>query len=91
VFTSKGGRAGRRADSLAEFITLVSACSSEVLKNHMQRHDFSRWIRDVFQDIPLASQVHEIEMRHHLMRDSEINMSLKKLISDRYMPTTPLV
>lgn len=88
VFTSQGGLAVRCANSLTEFITLVSACSSEVLKNHMRRHDFSRWIRDVFRDIPLASQVHEIEMRHHLMRDSEIKVSLKKLIWDRYMHTT---
>jgi len=91
VFSSQGGLAGRCANSLAEFITLVSACSSEVLKNHMRRHDFSRWIRDVFRDIPLASQVHEMEMRYHLMRDSEIKVSLKKLIWDRYMPITPSV
>jgi len=88
VFTSQGGMAVRCANSLAEFITLVSACSSAVLKNHLRRNDFSRWIRDVFRDIPLASQVHEIEMRHNLMRDFEIKVSLKKLIWDRYMPTT---
>jgi hydroxymethylpyrimidine pyrophosphatase-like HAD family hydrolase len=91
VFTLQDVPTGRGANSLAEFITLVAACPSEILKNHMQRHDFSRWIRDVFRDFKLASQIHELEMQQHLMSDSEIKVSLKKLIWERYLPPNPSV
>ena len=85
VFTDHGVPTGPCAHSLLEFVGMASACSQEVLKEHMRRHDFSKWIRDIFRDRSLASQVHSLETRRDLISESEIKVSLAKLIWERYI------
>ena len=85
VFTDRGVPTGPCAHSLLEFVGMASACSQEVLKEHMRRHDFSKWIRDIFRDSSLAAQVHSLETRRDLISESEIKVSLAKLIWERYI------
>ena len=85
VFTHHGVPTGQRAKSLAEFISMVSTCSTAVLKDHMRRHDFSNWIGEVFRDDSLASRVRQLEMRRDLIHGLEIRQSLAKLIGESYM------
>lgn len=89
VFTRYGTPTGQQARTLAEFVAMVSACAREVLQDHLGRHDFSRWIGDVFRDPSLAAQVRRLEARRGLIGESEIKIALAKLIWKRYMPPDP--
>ncbi len=89
VFTCCGVPTGQQARTLAEFVAMASACTPEVLQDHMRRHVFSRWIDDVFRDPSLASQIRRLESRRDLVRESEIKISLAKLIWERYMVAAP--
>jgi hydroxymethylpyrimidine pyrophosphatase-like HAD family hydrolase len=91
VFTHKGLPTGQRAISLAEFISIVYTCATEVLKDHMRRHDFSNWISDVFRDDSLALQVRRLEMRRDLVHGVEIRQSLAKIIGEHYMVSDPIL
>jgi hypothetical protein len=84
VFTHHGVPTGQRAKSLAEFISMVSNCSTAVLKDHMRRHDFSNWIGEIFRDNYLASQVRQLEMKRDLIHGLEIRQSLARLIGESY-------
>jgi hydroxymethylpyrimidine pyrophosphatase-like HAD family hydrolase len=89
VFTCGGVPTGQQARTLAEFAAMASACSPEVLQEHLRRHDFSRWIGEVFRDPSLASQVRRLETRRDLFHESEIKMALAKLIWERYLLPAP--
>jgi len=62
VFTDNGHR-GARAHTLKEFMGLLSALPPERIQSHLLRHDFSRWLADVFRDHPLAGHVRDLERR----------------------------
>jgi hydroxymethylpyrimidine pyrophosphatase-like HAD family hydrolase len=62
VFTDNGRR-GARAHTLKEFMGLLSAFPPERIQSHLLRHDFSRWLADVFRDHPLAGHVRDLERR----------------------------
>ena len=56
VFSSNG-RPVARAHTLKESSDLIAALPVNVIEWHLRRHDFSRWIADVFTDGPLAARV----------------------------------
>jgi len=58
---SEEGRPGPRARTLKEFIGLLAALPPAGLAQHALRHDFSRWLENVFRDRPLAVRVRDIE------------------------------
>src|SRR5262249_20716245 len=60
VFTSNG-RPGPRARTLKEFIGFLASMPAERLDGHLRRHDFSRWIEDVFRDRALAGHLRKVE------------------------------
>jgi hydroxymethylpyrimidine pyrophosphatase-like HAD family hydrolase len=60
VFTCNG-RPGARARTLKEFTALLATLSTDRVTGHLKRHDFSRWIEDVFRDRPLAAHIYKIE------------------------------
>jgi len=60
---SENGRPGPRARTLKEFIGLLAALPELGLAQHMGRHDFSRWMADVFRDRPLAMRIAGLEDR----------------------------
>ena len=60
VFTGDG-RSGARARTLKEFTGLLAALPADRLAGHLRRHDFSRWVEEVFRDRPLAAHLHTVE------------------------------
>ena len=61
VFTDGGP--GPRARSFSELVGLLATQPPARISSHCLRHDFSRWVRDVFRDGVLAARVHELERR----------------------------
>lgn len=59
--TGVSERSGTVARSLADLGDTLSRCDRSVLRHHCPRHDFSRWIDDVFHDSLLAANVAAIE------------------------------
>jgi len=60
VFTTDG-RPAARARTLREFVGLLITMPAERLSEHLGRHDFSRWLEEVFRDRSLAAHIHRLE------------------------------
>jgi len=60
VFSDNGRPLGR-AHSLKEFVGFIRSLPGAIVDGHLRRHDFSRWIDDVFRDGVLASRVRGFE------------------------------
>jgi len=83
VFT-ENGRRGPRAHSLKEFMGLLSAFPPERIQNHLLRHDFSRWLADVFRDHPLAGHVRDLERRAASEDARDLAADIAQSIRARY-------
>jgi len=81
VFTDNGRRVGPPARTLKEF---EARLSSSTLEGHAQRGDFSRWIRDVFGDEPLAVKIRQVEKDFRKGRIANLAQSLAAPIHQRY-------
>ena len=62
IFTHDG-QDGARAHSLKELVAQLATLPTAQLAGHLQRHDFSRWIEQVFRDCPLATHLLTLENR----------------------------
>jgi hypothetical protein len=60
VFTADGVSAAR-ARTLKEFTAMLASLPVDRLVGHLRRHDFSRWVDEVFRDRPLAAHLHTLE------------------------------
>jgi len=49
------------AGNIEEFYRALSSCGEGVMRDHAGHLDFSRWIRDVIQDVLLAERMRELE------------------------------
>jgi hypothetical protein len=87
VFTCNGHQFGPRARTLKEFVTLQARLPGAALKGHAQRGDFSRWIRDVFGDEPLAVEIRHVEKNFKQGRIANLSKSLTAPIYQRYETT----
>jgi hydroxymethylpyrimidine pyrophosphatase-like HAD family hydrolase len=83
VFTDNG-RQGPRAHTLKEFMGLLAALPSDRIRAHLQRHDFSRWLADVFRDNPLAAHVRDIEAHASVEDAKNIAADIAQSIRARY-------
>jgi hydroxymethylpyrimidine pyrophosphatase-like HAD family hydrolase len=83
VFTDKG-RNGPRARTLKEFMGLLKALPSERIHEHLERHDFSRWLGDVFRDHELAEHVRMLEERLERDEAKDIATDVAQSIRARY-------
>ena len=52
-----------RAQSLQQFVELLDRLPSPYIQGHLERHDFSRWLAEVFRDRPIAAHVAALEAR----------------------------
>lgn len=88
VFTDDG-RPGSRARSLTDMVRLLERLPEPLLVAHLQRHDVSRWINDVFRDCPLATRLRTLE--GHVENDTIRNVAddIAQAIRARY-DMTPL-
>ncbi len=83
VFTDSG-RHGPRAHRLKEFVRLLAALQPERIHAHLLRHDFSRWLADVFRDHPLAVHVRDLEGRVATEDAKDIAADIAQSIRARY-------
>jgi len=83
VFTD-GGRLGPRAQTLKEFMGLLAALRPESIRAHLLRHDFSRWLSDVFRDHPLAARIRDLEGRAATEDARDIAAEIAQSIRARY-------
>ena len=75
VFTDDG-RPVARAQTLKEFVGLIMTLPTGVVKGHLVRHDFSRWLDSVFRDGVLAGRIRALEttIDHDAVHDVVLNM-----------------
>ena len=85
VFTRRGLPTGQRAGTLSELAAIVADCSPQEIDGHMRRHDFSRWIEEIFRDPVMAADVRELEARQGVAPDRHVGASLARRISERYL------
>jgi hydroxymethylpyrimidine pyrophosphatase-like HAD family hydrolase len=78
------GRAPLQAASLSEFVVLLASISSEALLNHARRHDFSRWVRDVFRDGTLSAHLYRLEEQASAGRRSNLLDAITQAVRARY-------
>lgn len=84
VFTHRNAAQGARALTLKDFASALDTMATEVLEGHARRGDFSRWLRDVFGDYPLAREVQALEERFRRERDSAAVPAMATAIRSRY-------
>jgi hypothetical protein len=85
VFTDKGRPLGQSASTLRELAERVKRLASPVVEGHLRRHDFSKWIANLFGDIELADTVRALESRHRGNRTVEnFGNELAAAIDERY-------
>jgi hydroxymethylpyrimidine pyrophosphatase-like HAD family hydrolase len=83
VFTGNG-RPAARARTLKEFTGLLVTLPADRLAGHLQRHDFSRWIDDVFRDHPLASHLRAVEAAIATENPRDVADGVAQAIRARY-------
>ncbi len=82
VFTDAPGSPS--AVSLAGFVSIVEQLDSAALDDHLGRHDFSRWIADVFRDETLARAIADIEATHTVGTAADPGGAVVAAIRERY-------
>jgi len=70
---------------LKQFAALLQNCPAGLAGDHARRGDFSRWVGDVFQDHPLASDIRKVEQRYRLSHLDDVRQAIASLILERYV------
>ena len=83
VFTSESRPIGR-AHTLKEFVGLLMTLPPPIVSGHLKRHDFSRWIEDVFRDGTLASRIRDLEDAADAESARDIVQDMDQTIRARY-------
>jgi len=73
-----------RARTLREFVAELEHAAPSALVPYIIRGDFSRWIREVFGDHPLASELQALEVRHRTLKSPETIPEMVNAIRVRY-------
>jgi hydroxymethylpyrimidine pyrophosphatase-like HAD family hydrolase len=80
VFTREGRPTGRRARTVRDLLSALPALPDDVVKGHLARGDFRRWIEDVFGDHELGGAILHLEQGDFL----RVRDDLRRAIADRY-------
>jgi hypothetical protein len=80
VFTHDGRPTGERARSVRDLLTMLPTLAEDVVRGHLARGDFRRWIEDVFGDAELALAIGSLE--HGGI--SNARETLLRVVADRY-------
>ena len=84
VFTPRNGAAPARAATLRAFVAALDVAPQDVVDAHARRGDFSRWLRDVFGDYPLAEEIRRLEGRSRDEQDPTAVAAIASAIRGRY-------
>jgi hypothetical protein len=87
IFTGDGRSSGR-ARTLKEFIGLLVALPADCLTGHLRRHDFSRWIEDVFRDRSLGAHLRKVEAGVETDDPRDVADGVAQAIRARYETAT---
>ncbi len=82
VFSERGS--GPRARSLRQFVERLATLPPAQLRGHLDRHDFSRWLGDVFNDRPLAAHAAALESRVRMDGTHVIVDAIAQAVRARY-------
>jgi hypothetical protein len=69
---------------MKEFTEALSRVAFESIRGYLDRHDFSRWIDDVFRDYTLAARIEELENQNGFRQESVLRDAIIQLIEERY-------
>lgn len=83
-FRRPDGRVVATADSLNTFRQALATVEEQVLAHHAVRGDFSRWVRDVFVDRVLASQLGKTERRWSCGEIADLRTAIGRLVAAHY-------
>jgi hydroxymethylpyrimidine pyrophosphatase-like HAD family hydrolase len=83
-FEPQAGAPGRRVRTLKAFMSHVAAAPTADIDGYLRRSNFSQWIREVFRDFPLASDIERIEEAYQLGQAPGANEAIVQAIRDRY-------
>lgn len=78
------GQPGQRARTLKTFTGLLASLPGDQIGGHLRRHDFSRWIENVFRDRPLATHIQSVEARASVDEPHELAEVIAQAIRARY-------
>jgi hypothetical protein len=85
VFTSNGQAVGDSAKTLRELAATAKRVPPSVVANHSRKHDFSRWISDLFCDHELANEVRRLENSLNIDKNvARFVSSLAESVERRY-------
>lgn len=84
VFTRSGRAFAPPVRTLRAFVDAAARAPADVLDAHAARGDFSRWIGEVFGDVPLAADLREVERRQRENAVGDLRTALIDAISLRY-------
>lgn len=79
-----GGRIGPRAHTLKEFVAMLTVLPAEQIQGHLLRHDFSRWLVDVFRDHGLGARIRALESAADYRDAHDIAADITQAIRARY-------
>jgi predicted transcriptional regulator len=79
-FLSENASAGFVAQNLKEFFEIVQIIDSASLEFHIQRDDFSKWFREIYNDEELAAAITEIAQMNYVgeLLRTKLSERLKK-------------
>ncbi|MGH7389350.1 MAG: HAD hydrolase family protein [Candidatus Rokuibacteriota bacterium] len=80
VFTRAGRPTGGRARTVRDLLSALPALPDDVVRGHLGRGDFRRWIEDVFGDRELGGAILRLEREDA----SSVRDALRRVIADRY-------
>ena len=89
VFTRNGVPTGPAPRTLVELSVVLASCPLDVVEEHRRRHDFSRWIANVFRDRALATRVFALEQDHEGGGPFPFATELATAIAERYLLPDP--
>lgn len=84
TFRDASNAIGAHVASMAEFSAELDLVPAATLVHHAKRHDFSRWVREVFHDRLLADAIARCESELRLQDPSSFRTTLKELVGLRY-------
>ena len=85
AFVFDGGpAAGPRVRTFKDLVGFLPRETEPRVRGHCERHDFSRWVRDVFRDGILAARLHGIEARIRVEDPRVVADAIAQAIRARY-------
>jgi hydroxymethylpyrimidine pyrophosphatase-like HAD family hydrolase len=84
VFTDAHGPTGVRARTLQEFVEVVCGLPTAVIDGHLRRRDFSRWIAEVYGDVPLSRELFALEEAFAIGHVLDPAETIAELVHERY-------